>query len=128
MTQDARWRSSLSTMVFRVLGFVFLGLGMLGLFLPILPTTIFLIVAVLCFARSSPKLMRRLLRDERFGPALRNWFGRGAISRGGKAGAITGMSLGFAILWLVSDQFWLILGGVAVLLVSAAFILTRPSA
>ena len=63
------------------LGCLFVGLGMIGAVLPLMPTTIFLILATGCFARSSPRLEAWLLNHPRFGPTLRDWRERGAILR-----------------------------------------------
>src|SRR5688572_228519 len=55
------------------LGWLFVGLAVLGAFLPVLPTTPFLLVASGCFARSSPALNRWLARSPLFGPLLHDW-------------------------------------------------------
>jgi hypothetical protein len=55
------------------LGCGFVLLAGLGVFLPILPTTPFLLVASACFLRSSPRLNAWLLRSRLFGPFLRDW-------------------------------------------------------
>ncbi|VAX11470.1 Inner membrane protein YbaN [hydrothermal vent metagenome] len=55
------------------LGFVFVALGGVGLVLPVMPTTPFLLVAAACFARSSPRFHEWLLDVHVFGSLIRNW-------------------------------------------------------
>lgn len=63
-----------------VAGLVFLGLGALGVFLPLLPTTPFVLLAAACFSRSSRRLHGWLLDHRLFGPVLRDWDRYGAIA------------------------------------------------
>ena len=55
------------------LGLLFLLLGGIGVVLPLLPTTPFILLAAACFARSSPRMHRWLLESELFGPMLMDW-------------------------------------------------------
>lgn len=55
------------------LGLLFVGLAAIGIVLPGLPTTPFLLLAVACFANSSEKLHKWLLTNGAFGPVIRNW-------------------------------------------------------
>ncbi|MDE0262380.1 MAG: YbaN family protein [Bryobacterales bacterium] len=59
--------------LFLALGGFFVGLGSVGVVLPGIPTTPFLLLASYFFVRSSPALHRRLLRSKLFGPTLRDW-------------------------------------------------------
>ncbi|MEM8561320.1 MAG: YbaN family protein [Pseudomonadota bacterium] len=59
--------------LYKPLGFFFLALGLLGIALPLLPTTPFVLLAAWCFARSSERWHQRLLASELFGPMIRNW-------------------------------------------------------
>ena len=64
-------RSRLSRWIMAAVGISSVGMGALGVFVPGLPTTIFLIIAVWCFSRSCPALERTLVRNAMFRPYLR---------------------------------------------------------
>lgn len=114
-------------LVFGGLGCLFVALGVIGAFLPVMPTTPFLIVAAGCFARSSPRLEAWLLDHPRFGPTLRAWRERGAIPRRVKAIACAGMAAGYAVFFLtVQPSPGLALVVAAVMLGAAGYVLSRP--
>ncbi len=111
-----------------LLGFLFLGLGLVGAFLPLLPTTIFLILAAGCFARSSPRLEAWLMNHRQFGPPLRAWRENGAISRKGKTAAAMGIAAGLGVFWFTVRPGWALgLPVAAVMVGCAVFVLTRPT-
>jgi uncharacterized membrane protein YbaN (DUF454 family) len=115
--------------VYLVLGLFFIVLGFIGAFLPVLPTTPFLILATACFARSSPRLENWLLFHPRFGPSLRAWRERGAIPLRAKRLAVAGISIGFLLFWIASAPGPMLMAGVgALMLVGLVYVLTRPSA
>lgn len=62
-------------------GSLSLGIGILGAFLPILPTTPFMLLAAACFARSSDRLYQRLINDRTFGPMIVEWREHRSIPR-----------------------------------------------
>jgi uncharacterized membrane protein YbaN (DUF454 family) len=114
--------------IYLVLGIGCVALGFIGAFLPVLPTTPFLILAAACFARSSPRLENWLLSHRQFGPMLRAWRERGAIPRKAKLMALAGMSIGFIAFWMGSNPGPLLIVGVGVIMLSGlAYVFSRPS-
>ena len=110
-----------------VLGFVFLALAIIGALLPIMPTTVFLILAAWSFGRSSPRLEAWMLNHPRFGPVLRAWREQGAIPRRAKWLACGGMAIGYAVFWWTAQPAWWLAALVAVgMLACALWIATRP--
>jgi len=66
-------RTKLKHILLIILGWFFIVLGIIGAVLPLLPTTPFLILALACFAESSPRFHRMLLNNKWFGPPLSQW-------------------------------------------------------
>lgn len=60
-------------LMFAALGTLFVGLGLLGAVLPVLPTTPFMLLAAGCFVRASPRFYNWLLNTRAFGPLIREW-------------------------------------------------------
>lgn len=120
-------RLGIRVALYRVLGGVMVALAFAGAFLPMLPTTPFLLVAVWAFARSSPELAERLRRHPRFGPYIVRWEEKRAIPPSGKAASIFGMSISYALMLAAHRGLWVNVGVGAVLLCVAAYVLSRPS-
>mgnify|MGYP002177091429 CR=1 FL=1 len=78
----------MSRTFYLIAGFLALGLGGIGILLPLLPTVPFVILAAFCFARSNETLERWLCEPPTFGAHIRMWRDRGAISRQGKPAAL----------------------------------------
>ena len=102
--------------VYKTLGFVFVGLAALGVFLPLLPTTPLLLVAAACFAKSSDKWHQWLLSNKIFGPIINNWQKNRCISFTTKLVAIlTIVSVGgYSILFAVTDAHLKMIGGLLI--------------
>jgi len=107
---------------------MFVGLGLVGAFLPLLPTTPFLLLALACFARSSPSVHDWLINHRTLGPYIIDWERDRSIPLSAKVASVTMMSASLA--WLVfatntpAIASWMT---GAVLICVAAYILTRPT-
>jgi uncharacterized membrane protein YbaN (DUF454 family) len=106
-------------------GFVAIGLGGIGAFLPLLPTVPFMILAAFCFARSSPTLEARLLDHKHFVSHIRRWRENGAISRRGKKAALGAFAFS-VLLALVFSPFPWFLAPVTAAMIGGTWIWTRP--
>lgn len=85
-----------------VAGVLLAGLGLIGVALPILPTTPFLLAASACFLRSSPRLHERLLRNRAFGPYLAEWQESRTVPAAAKRRAYALAVVTFSLsIWLV---------------------------
>jgi uncharacterized membrane protein YbaN (DUF454 family) len=88
-------------------GLVFTGIAVLGVALPILPTTPFLLLASWCFARSSPRLQAWLRQSKLFGPMLADWERERGVSLPVKVGALGSVALAIVLGFVCYDLvFW----------------------
>lgn len=109
------------------LGWVCVGLGIIGIFTPMMPGTVFLIIAAWLFSRSSPRFEAWLLGHPRLGPAVVAWRANGAIPRSAQYFSAASMVFSFGVLVLMGMSLpLLVLTGLFFIAV-AAFILTRPT-
>jgi len=79
------------------LGWLAVILGAIGALLPILPTTPFLILALACFSKSSPRFHKMLLNNKWFGPPLAEWESKKTIRRHIKIKAMSLVVISFSI-------------------------------
>ena len=107
----------LTNNVLRLLGILFLALGAIGIFLPLLPTTPLVLLATACFARSSERWHRWVLQNPTFGPMVRNWENRRCVSKRVKLVAYLSMALvgGYSILFTIEPTWARIAGGLLIL-------------
>lgn len=114
--------------VYFVLGWVMVALGFIGALLPVMPTTIFLIIAAWCFGRSSPRFEKWLLEHPVFGPTLVKWREHGAIPVRIKWIACGGMAFGLGSFLYFARPSPVPAALVALFFVaSATYVLSRPS-
>lgn len=83
---------NLKKIIFNILGFFFVGLGIVGMFIPLLPTTIFLIIAAYFFAKSSEKYYNWLISNKYFGKFIKDY-------REGKGVPLKAKTISITILW-----------------------------
>ncbi|MGH1350342.1 MAG: YbaN family protein [Methyloligellaceae bacterium] len=113
--------------LWKLSGFTCLVVGIIGIFLPLLPTTPFLLLAAFCFERGSERIHFWLVNHPRFGPPIENWRHHGAISKRAKTMAISMMVAVFLFsIFLSVPLYALAMQGIILCLV-ACFILTRPA-
>jgi len=112
------------------LGTLFVGLGVIGIVLPLVPTTPFLLLAAACYARSSERLHGLLLKNPTFGPLIRNWEDHRCIPLAAKRVALLTMALvgGVSLIFAVESAVLRLAGLVLVAIGCATlwFIPTCP--
>lgn len=101
-------------------------LGVVGAFLPLLPTTCFMLLAVWAASRGSPRFAGWIRTHPRFGPAVVAWEGERAIPRHAKWLASAMLAVSMLVLALTVSLWWLKLSLIAGLCLVGGWILTRP--
>ncbi|HTH28835.1 MAG TPA: YbaN family protein [Sphingobium sp.] len=109
-----------------VVGILSVGLGLVGLVLPLLPTVPFFILAAFCFARSNPALEQRLLSHPDIGPHLRLWRDRGAISKRGKQAATAAFMVSILLALALMSWPWFLLP-ILTAIIAGSWIWSRPT-
>lgn len=106
-------------------GGVAVALGVIGIFLPLLPTVPFLILAAFCFARSNPLFEQRLLDHPHFGESIRRWREYGAISRKAKCAATLAFAISLGLAIYLTPMPWPLVSALAII-ATGSWIWTRP--
>ena len=109
------------------LGLLCVGLGFVGVFVPGIPTTIFLIIALWAFTKSSEKLRHWLLNHKRFGPILNNWQEHKVVPRRAKILMVVLMSLAVVLFYYSWQNLYLTIGLIVVLVSVAIYVISLPS-
>ena len=111
-----------------VLGWTFFGVGLLGMVLPLLPSTPFMLLALWAFSIGSERFHRWLYHHRIFGPPLQRWSRERVIPVWVKALAVTSMAASFLLAWLSGDAPWYLLAVMAAVMAAGiAYIFKFPS-
>jgi hypothetical protein len=114
--------------VYFSLGWFFFALGALGVLLPVLPTTPFMILALWAFSKSSERFHRWLYNHKFFGPPLQLWDRYRVIPMVAKVFSVTVMLVSFLYLLMFTDtNVWVLAAVAALMLYGAIYILSKPS-
>ncbi|MCV6598484.1 MAG: YbaN family protein [Mangrovicoccus sp.] len=109
-----------------IAGFTALGLGLLGIALPLLPTVPFMLLAAFCFSRSSERLHLWLLNHPVYGPQIEDWQRSGAIHPRAKRMASVMIAAAFLLSVILGVKAQILMIQAVVLLGVLTFIWTRP--
>jgi uncharacterized protein len=108
------------------LAYLALGLGIVGIIVPGLPTTPFILLAAFAAARGSRRLHERLLAHRVFGPMIRDWQGSGSVARKAKWAATITMALCAVLMFLTAPKLWMAGTGTGIMAVVAVWLWLRP--
>jgi uncharacterized membrane protein YbaN (DUF454 family) len=103
-----------------------LGLAVIGIFLPVMPTVVFVLLAAWAAARSSPKMEAWMLQHRLFGPMLRDWNDGGYVSRRAKWMATIVMSGSAFITWVFVTKIWVVCVAVGTMACVLVYLWRRP--
>ena len=110
-----------------ILGFFFLALAVLGVILPVMPTTCFVLLAAACFAKSSDRFYQWLLTSRIFGPMIQQWQTTRSMPRRAKIIAMTTLACSGAVSLLLVESGLIQALVATLLLIPAAIILRIPT-
>ncbi|MGE0399602.1 MAG: YbaN family protein [Kofleriaceae bacterium] len=113
--------------VYLAIGFLFVGLGVLGAVLPVLPTTPFLLISLWAFSRSSVRFETWLLEHKRFGPRLVAWRTHRVIPLPAKLAAWGSMIASLTVMAIVHRPLWQIGLAASVMAIGATYVASKPS-
>ena len=110
-----------------IAGLISTVIGVIGIFLPLLPTVPLLLLAAFCFARGSERLHHWLITHPKLGPPIQDWQKRGAIGLKAKKLATLSVILAFGISLVLGVPTYALILQAIVLSCVMVFIWTRPS-
>ena len=109
------------------LGWLCVGLGFIGIFVPGIPTTIFLIIALWAFSKSSKKLQNWLLHHKKFGPILCNWQEHKVVPYKAKILMVVLMVFAVILFHYAIQNLYLTAGLIIILLLVVRYVIALPS-
>jgi uncharacterized membrane protein YbaN (DUF454 family) len=109
-----------------LLAWASLGLGLLGIVVPGLPTVPFVLLSAFAAARGSRRLHRWLLAHAHFGPMILDWQQHGAVSRRAKVTASVAMALSASAMLVFAPRLWMALPPIACMGIVAMWLWRRP--
>jgi uncharacterized membrane protein YbaN (DUF454 family) len=112
---------------FRILAYISAGLAVVGVVLPLLPTTPFVLLAAFFASKGSPAFARWLEEHPRFGPAIAQWRERRAVPARAKGLACGMMALSWTLLFFLGASVLVLAISGTFLCCTACYLLTRPS-
>lgn len=122
---DGATISKVRSIIYKGTGHFFLGLGIFGIFVPLLPTTVFWILATGCYANSAPYLRERILQHPRFGKPISDWLEFRVIERKPKVFAVAGIVVSCTVSALsVPNEVFVVM--CAAMLILIVYLVTRP--
>ncbi|THH37325.1 DUF454 domain-containing protein [Aliishimia ponticola] len=115
-------------LIWTLAGLLALGTGIIGIVLPVLPTTPLVLLAAFCFGKGSPRLRAWIIDHAHFGPMIHDWQERGAIPPRAKRAAVVAMLGAFGLSLALGLSATILIIQAVCLSGAATFVLTRPSA
>ncbi len=112
--------------VWLVFGLAAFGVGLLGIVLPLVPATVFMVIAAWAFGRSSPRLQRWILKNRFVGPPVNDWRDHGIIRRNPKIAAVFGLVLSLGAGLAIGAPAYVLWVQAVLLTVVAVLVVTRP--
>ena len=109
------------------IGWICVGLGFIGIFVPGLPTTIFLIIALWAFTKSSNKLRIWLLNHKKFGPFLRDWQEHRVVPLRAKILMVILQTCVVIMVHYTFNNLFITIGLIVILVLVAWYVLSLPS-
>lgn len=119
-------RSRVQRVAYLVVAWIALMLGVIGIVLPGLPTTPFVLLAAWAAARGSRRLHGWLRVHRVFGPMIRDWQASGAVSRRAKWAATVTMAACAVLMFATAPKLWMAAAGSAIMCVVATWLWRRP--